>query len=137
MDPIETEMCRYCIQQCQKLRSGKVHEHSCFCPIELFGSPLKRLHALVSLLQTPQNNLSLRVTAFSSLSFHVDDRIINNEIASLCGSEALSFTKGVSSSEKVILLLLSKVLQTTGLLEALRSVQVVDSGRFHGRMPAS
>ena len=61
MDPIETEMCRYCIQQCQKLRSGKVHEHSCFCPIELFGSPLKRLHALVSLLQTPQNNLSLRV----------------------------------------------------------------------------
>ena len=63
--------------------------------------------------------------------------MINNEIASLCGSEALSFTKGVSSSEKVILLLLSKVLQTTGLLEALRSVQVVNSGRFHGRMPAS
>lgn len=61
MDPIERKMCRHCIQQCQKLRSGKVRERSRFCPVELFGGPLERLHALLSLLKTPQNNLSLRV----------------------------------------------------------------------------
>lgn len=61
MDPIETKMCRHCIQQYKKLRSGKVHEHSCFCPVELFGGALERLRALASLLKTPQNNLSLRV----------------------------------------------------------------------------
>ena len=67
-----------------------------------------------------------------SYAFHVSEDL-DGEIVSLCGSDALPMVKGVSVSEKVILLLLSKVLQTTGLLEALREVQVVQTAVFHGR----
>ena len=60
MKPVEQIMCRHCIQQYQKLRSGKVVEVSQFCPIQLFGEPANQLKALCALLQTPQNNLILR-----------------------------------------------------------------------------
>ena len=60
MKPVEQTMCRHCIQQYQKLRSGKVTEVSQFCPIQLFGEPASQLKALCALLQTPQNNLVFR-----------------------------------------------------------------------------
>ena len=53
----EKTMCRYCMQQYQKVRSGKVSAISKYCPLKLFDSPLEQLDALCCLFQTPQNNL--------------------------------------------------------------------------------
>ena len=62
--------------------------------------------------------------------------MVDSEIISLCGPDARSFINDISASEKAVLLLLSRILQTTRLLEALRSVQVVQSILFNGRTAA-
>ena len=67
----EKVMCRHCIQQYQKLRIGKVKEMSQFCPIQLFGESKSQLIALMTLLQTPQNNFVFRMNGE-----HVSDYIL-------------------------------------------------------------
>ena len=32
----ERVYCRYCMQQYQKVMSGKIHQHSSYCPLKLF-----------------------------------------------------------------------------------------------------
>ena len=61
LNETEKRMCRHCIQQYHKLRSGKVKEMSQFCPIQLFGETKNCLKALMRLLRTPQNNFLFRL----------------------------------------------------------------------------
>ena len=50
--------CRYCIQQYQKLVSGKFTSHSSYCPLKLFSQQYEdQIQAIQALFETGQNNL--------------------------------------------------------------------------------
>lgn len=58
MHDAERIHCRYCMQQFQKVASGKFTTQSTYCPLNLFShDPDKQLHAMDALLKTAQNNL--------------------------------------------------------------------------------
>ena len=50
--------CRFCIQQFQKLRIGKISSLSSYCPLQLFSSAIGQFQSMLHLFETPQNNLT-------------------------------------------------------------------------------
>lgn len=62
MHDAERIHCRYCMQQYQKVMSGKFHQHSSYCPLKLFSiNRDEQIQAMESLFETSQNNLVFRL----------------------------------------------------------------------------
>ncbi|XP_059138732.1 inositol-pentakisphosphate 2-kinase-like [Physella acuta] len=56
----ESQVCRFCMHQYLKRKSGQWPETSGYCPLHLFSGNRSRMkHALESLIKTPQNNLKI------------------------------------------------------------------------------
>ncbi|GFU28316.1 inositol-pentakisphosphate 2-kinase [Nephila pilipes] len=52
--------CRFCMMQIYKMKRKVINSKSVYCPTDLFsGCPVRMLHALKMLLQSPQNNLRI------------------------------------------------------------------------------
>lgn len=58
---IKTSMCKFCLTQWTKVyRDGKYLQRSGYCPLDLFSADIHRVwHALLCLLENPQNNLKI------------------------------------------------------------------------------
>ena len=57
---VKESICKYCLFQWTKVKSGKYLRRSGYCPLDLFSSDVNRVwHALTCLLQDPQNNLKI------------------------------------------------------------------------------
>uniref|UniRef100_A0A2C9K8I6 Inositol-pentakisphosphate 2-kinase n=1 Tax=Biomphalaria glabrata TaxID=6526 RepID=A0A2C9K8I6_BIOGL len=54
------QVCRFCMHQHLKTKSGQWPQTSSYCPLDLFSGNKHRMkHALWSLIKTPQNNLKI------------------------------------------------------------------------------
>ncbi|XP_012945660.1 uncharacterized protein LOC101848860, partial [Aplysia californica] len=54
------QVCRFCMHQILKRKSGQWPQTSSYCPLDLFSGNRQRMkHALFSLIKTPQNNLKI------------------------------------------------------------------------------
>ncbi|BFZ08599.1 hypothetical protein BsWGS_11638 [Bradybaena similaris] len=54
------QVCRFCMHQHLKRKSGMWPQTSSYCPLDLFSGNKQRMkHALFSLIKTPQNNLKI------------------------------------------------------------------------------
>ena len=133
MHEAEKTMCRYCMQQYQKVRSGKVNTISKYCPLKLFGSPLEQLDALCCLFQTPQNNLVFSIdgcrTSLSQMkccSFGVEEERLDPFIEQEFGEAVLRQLKESSCCvpEIVAISCLMKGMKDSGVLADLLRVQV-------------
>lgn len=129
----EKTMCRYCIQQYQKVRSGKVSAISKYCPLKLFDSPLEQLDALCCLFQTPQNNLVFSIdgcrTPLSQMkccSFGVEEERLYQFVEQEFGEAVLRRLKESSCClpERVAIACLMKTMKDSGVLADLLRVQV-------------
>ncbi|KAL6077466.1 Inositol-pentakisphosphate 2-kinase, variant 2 [Balamuthia mandrillaris] len=59
---IKGRVCRYCMLQRYKLKTGKISEISAYCPLDLFSFDEKRVErALWDMLSVPQNNIKIFV----------------------------------------------------------------------------
>ena len=133
LHPAEKEACRFCIQQYQKLQSGKFSVLSQYCPLKLFGTPAEQVDALCSMLRVPQNNLVFSVNgnreSVSTLrhcDFHVAEDDLRKSVTSEWGTavwEGLAREK-LSLAEETAVVLLLTVLNKCTILEDLLRLQV-------------
>ena len=63
---IKKSWCRFCLHQNMKVLKETKKTASKYCPLDLYGDcKCKVEHAIISLLETPQNNLKLNLNGFS------------------------------------------------------------------------
>ena len=121
--PIERHQCRFCIQQFQKLRKGKISSISSYCPLQLFSSALGQFHSILHLFETPQNNLSCFLDGekcqVSTIPLPVDISSIGSFARDLDIEIPAVLTK-----EMAISVLLTLAFQRSGVLKDLLRVQV-------------
>ncbi|KAL5014846.1 hypothetical protein ScPMuIL_009116 [Solemya velum] len=57
---VKCEVCKFCLHQRLKAKEGQWPRRSRYCPLELFsGDRVRMKHALLGLVETPQNNLKI------------------------------------------------------------------------------
>lgn len=133
LHPAEKTACRFCIQQYQKLESGKFSVLSQYCPLKLFGTPAEQVDALCSMLRVPQNNLVFSingnresVATVQHCDFHVAEDDLKETVNSEWGAavwEGLAREK-LSLAEETVVVLLLTILNKCTILEDLLRLQV-------------
>ncbi|KAK8833154.1 hypothetical protein WA577_002768, partial [Blastocystis sp. JDR] len=132
----EKTACRFCIQQYQKLQSGKFSVLSQYCPLKLFGIPAEQVDALCSMLRVPQNNLVFSingnresVATVQHCDFHVAEDDLRETVNSEWGAavwEGLAREKFSLAEETVVVLLLTILNKCTILEDLLRLQNLSD-----------
>ena len=133
LHPAEKTTCRFCIQQYQKLHSGKFSVLSQYCPLKLFGTPLEQVDALCSMLHVPQNNLVFSINGsqeplenLQQCDFHVSEKELEEAVESEWGAtvwERLKREKRSLAEETGVVLLVAALNKCT-ILEDLLRLQV-------------
>lgn len=126
--PIENTRCRFCIQQFQKLRLGKVSSISSYCPLQLFSSAFGQFQSMLHLFETPQNNLTCffdgEKCQVSAMPFPIDPSSIQ-----LFAADMKLDVPPVLTKEIAISVLITLAFQRSGVLKDLLRVQVGGMGR--------
>lgn len=144
-------VCRYCMQQYEKLQTQKIEQLSDYCPLKLFSNNIEiKKSAILSLFATPQNNLKVFKNGKIIYTGCLGDKITSTiSVNQLNQSLSLLFSNDNSNYDRNNIELVSDILAEIFLkepiLNKLRKIQEMDKygieavyylyNKLHGIVP--